>query len=80
MEDRMTVDQMQEIIGLVQNSLTKETREPIQQTSHSVVNIIGDDQDAYGDDDGYMDVVDDAQFDDTGEGAGVEGDLDVDDD
>lgn len=77
----MTVDQMQEIIGLVQNSLTKETRQPnLGQTSHSVLKIIEDDQDAYGDDEAYMDVVDDAQFDDTGEGAGVEGDLDVDDD
>ncbi|KAF9499099.1 hypothetical protein BDN71DRAFT_274802 [Pleurotus eryngii] len=80
MEDRMTINQMQEIIGLVQNSLTKEIKEPNQPNSHSIVSIIGDDQDAYGDDDGYMDVVDDAQFDNAGEGAGVEGDLDVDDD
>ncbi|KDQ25490.1 hypothetical protein PLEOSDRAFT_1094008 [Pleurotus ostreatus PC15] len=80
MEDRMTVDQMQEIIGLVQNSLTKDIKEPNQPNLHSIVGASGEDQDAYGDDDGYMDVVDDAQFDDTGEGAGVEGDLDVDDD
>ncbi|KAG9227793.1 hypothetical protein CCMSSC00406_0000561 [Pleurotus cornucopiae] len=80
MEDRMTVDQMQEIIRLVQNSLTKDIKEPNQPNLHLMVGAIGEDQDAYGDDDGYMDVVDDAQFDDTGEGAGVEGDLDVDDD
>ncbi|KAL0960957.1 hypothetical protein HGRIS_005957 [Hohenbuehelia grisea] len=86
-EDRLNIDQMNEIISLVQNSLSSGQPQangidPSLQTTAWAAN--GPEADAEGDafyeDDDYMNVVEELQFDDTGEGAGVEGDLDVDDD
>ncbi|KAJ8496139.1 hypothetical protein ONZ45_g2287 [Pleurotus djamor] len=79
LEDRMTPEQMEEITTLVQTSLSSSSSgtQPATIGNAPIVQpVLYEDDDAYGEEDGYNDM----QFDDTGEGVGVEGDLDVDDD
>ncbi|KAI9573518.1 HRDC-like protein [Boletus coccyginus] len=77
LEDRLG-DRMHDILGIVSRSLSAAT--PAQSASSTNASTYTETFDAYEVEQGWEHEAEDAEFDDLGEGVGVEGDLDMEDD
>ncbi|KAF8558258.1 hypothetical protein OG21DRAFT_1474979 [Imleria badia] len=79
LEDRLG-DRMHEILGIVSKSLSATAPTTPPQTASSTNATYTETVDAYEVEQGWDHEVEDAEFDDFGEGVGAEGDLDMEDD